>query len=200
MQEVWREISGYEGYYEISNLGKVRSVDRLDCSKHLRKGKEIKLKTDKDGYKVVCLCRGNRKYYKVHRLVAMTFIPNPLDFPQVNHKNELKYDNSADNLEWCSTKYNSNYGTRNKKISRSKIGKPQIYNQKENNYFYGKHFFGKNNPKSKKVIQLSLEDQYIKEYDCINTAGRETGIHPAGISMCCRGVRNTTGGYKWKFA
>ena len=112
-EEIWCPIKGYEGIYEVSDQGRVRS---------LKFGKERILKQGRnpEGYLLVCLCKnGEHKAYKVHRLVAQTFIPNPDNLPQVNHKDENKENNSVHNLEWCTNKYNSNYGTRNQRISKS---------------------------------------------------------------------------------
>lgn len=105
--ERWRDIAGYEGRYRISDHGRVFSL----ISRKL-----LFLNTNNCGYKCVYLYAagaGNYKNIKVHRLVAAAFIPNPLNLPQVNHKNENKADNHYSNLEWCSANYNNNYGTRN---------------------------------------------------------------------------------------
>ena len=110
--EIWCPIKGYESLYEVSDQGRVRS---------LKFGKERILKPGRnpEGYLVVCLCKnGEIKQCLVHRLVAQTFIPNPDNLPQVNHKDEDKENNSVQNLEWCTNKYNSNYGTRNDRCSK----------------------------------------------------------------------------------
>ncbi len=117
MIEVWKDIENYEGLYQVSNLGRVRSLDRIvGCGKQL-KGKEKAIFQDKYGYSVVCLCKdGFAKHWKVHRLVAISFLENPSNFPEINHKDENKENNRAENLEWCTTKHNINYGTRNEKV------------------------------------------------------------------------------------
>lgn len=105
MEEIWKDIKGYEGKYQVSNFGRVRS---------LRFGKERVLVgvKDKDGYLLVNLYKGGKHYNgKIHRLVAEAFIPNPDGLPQVNHKDECKSNNAVSNLEWCDAKYNINYGT-----------------------------------------------------------------------------------------
>ena len=112
--EEWKSIPGYECLYEVSNLGRVRSLDRYVKGKsesyRLHKGKVLSPGKDKDGYLQVCLCcNGKYKIISVHRLVAQAFIPNPDNLPMINHKDEVKTNNSVDNLEWCTVKYNSNY-------------------------------------------------------------------------------------------
>ena len=116
-EEIWRAIEGYEGLYEVSNTGRVRSVDRYvkysNGRIHLHKGKVLRPIKDRDGYLQVNLCYSGRiNSIKIHRLVAQAFIPNPDNLPQVNHKDEVKTNNNVDNLEWCDSKYNNNYGSR----------------------------------------------------------------------------------------
>ena len=103
MQEVWKDIKGYEGLYQISNTGKVKG---------LKRNKVLKPILQRSGYYYVDL---QRKRRLVHRLVAEAFIDNPDNLPEVNHKDENKLNNSVENLEWCDSKYNANYGTRNKR-------------------------------------------------------------------------------------
>lgn len=121
-EEIWKDIEGYEGIYQVSNLGNVRVLDRIVNSaiknndKVKRKGQILK-QYNKRGYLQVTLTVSNkRKYFNVHRLVAQAFIPNPNNLPQVNHRDENPKNNCVNNLEWCSAKYNANYGTRNSKI------------------------------------------------------------------------------------
>ena len=112
MIEEWRPVVGYEGLYEVSNTGRVRSLDRYvkTCygSYRLHKGKVLSPGIRPDGYLVVSL---QYRMFRVHRLVAEAFLPNPDNLPQVNHKDEDKSNNRVDNLEWCDSKYNNNYGT-----------------------------------------------------------------------------------------
>lgn len=122
MQEIWKDIKHYEGLYQVSNLGNVKTLDKYvnsgikNNNKVKRKGKLLK-QYNKRGYLQVTLTHNNkRKYVGVHRLVAQAFIPNPNNLPQVNHKDEDPLNNHVENLEWCTAKYNCNYGNRNSKI------------------------------------------------------------------------------------
>lgn len=120
MKEIWKDIIGYEGYYQISNYGNVRSLDRIDCKNRFRKGKDCKKILTEDGYYKAGLSKnGVEKRHFIHRLVALHFIENPNNLECVNHKDENKINNCVDNLEWCSREYNNNYGTRNKRIGEA---------------------------------------------------------------------------------
>ena len=121
--EEWRDIKGYEGKYQVSNLGRIKSINYKK-----RKGCEGILSPiyDSEGYCRVFLYKNNKsRKFTIHRLVAQTFIPNPNNLPQVNHKDENKANNYASNLEWCDCKYNQNYGTRNKRIGKT-LGKKTL--------------------------------------------------------------------------
>ena len=124
MDTVWKDVPGYEGFYVVSNTGQVKSLARTRLSK--RGGicpvpeRIMKQKTDKDGYKSVTLTRNaHDRSFRVHRLVAMAFIPNPHNYPVINHKDENPANNEMSNLEWCSISYNTSYS--NYKISRPVI-------------------------------------------------------------------------------
>ena len=172
MIEVWKDVIGYEGIYEVSNLGIIRSVERYDYSGHKRKAKTIAFVIDRDGYAKVhlCLC-GKSKYHFVHRIVATAFIDNPENLPQINHKDENKKNNKAENLEWCTSKYNKNYGRRAERFGRRR-GRP--------------------------VVCLETGQVFYSSGD----AGRNMGIRREDIHACCTGYRNThsAGGYHWAFA
>lgn len=126
MIEEWRTISGYEGLYEVSSYGRVRSVDRYVKGRYgnyrLHKGKILSLELSNSGYYFVELThKYKRKHFYVHRLVAEAFIDNLHSFRDVNHKDEDKTNNIADNLEWCDHKYNCNYGTKTERQKKTNI-------------------------------------------------------------------------------
>lgn len=128
MIEEWRPIEGYEGLYEVSSYGRVRSVDRfiVDSLGHRKfyKGKVLIPVKSNLGYLLVSLCcNGKHKGITVHRLVAQAFLPNPDNLPEINHKDEDKTNNSVENLEWCDRSYNINYGSRNIRVKETAIKK-----------------------------------------------------------------------------
>lgn len=179
--EVWKDIRGYENLYQSSTFGRARSLDNYrkgrNGSLRFCKGKILKPSTDKDGYLLVGLCKnGKQKTYKVHRLVAEAFIPNPNNLPQVNHKDENKQNNFVSNLEWCSAKYNSNYGTAIQRSSEKKI----------------------NGKKSKTVLQYTLDGQFVREWKSTAEAGRN-GYNHGAVAACCRGKLKKYKDSIWKY-
>lgn len=187
--EQWLSIDGYDGY-EVSNYGRVKSLG----NDKTRKEKILKQSTNKYGYQIVGICKGGKqKMFRVHRLVAMAFIPNLNNYEQVNHKDEVKTNNHVDNLEWCDCKYNINYGNRNERQAKAMIGKFG----KEHPMF-GK--FGKDNPKAKQVIQLTLDNQFVKTWGSIIDVERKLGYDNGYISKCCKGKLPHAYKYKWCYA
>lgn len=203
-EEVWRDIKGYEGLYQVSNFGRVKSLERFvkywRGGMLLRKSQTIKLNYDSDGYCIVGLSKdGTTLTKKVHRLVAMTF-PDLVDWTEeakdkpfdeivVNHKDENKVNNWVNNLEWCTVKYNNIYGNRLNNVSKHRINNPLI---------------------CKPVKQYTLDMEFIAEYPSAAEAERQTGIKHSSISKCCRGydinyyTKNKcnykqTGGYIWRY-
>ena len=115
--EIWRDIKGYEGKYQISDLGRIKS---LNYRGNTNQEHILKLKEARNGYNQVQLYKnGKGVFYLIHRLVAEAFIPNPKNLPEINHKDENKLNNNVENLEWCTRKYNNNYGSHNKIVGES---------------------------------------------------------------------------------
>ena len=139
----------------------------------VRRNQVLKPKIDRYGYETVVLSLHGRSHYRtVHRLVAQAFLPNPLGLPTVNHINEVKTDNRAINLEWMSVADNDNYGTRNEKMADTKSKRP--------------------------VVQIAL-DGTITRYKGVKDASRKTGINRCCIALCCKNLRKTAGGYRWRY-
>lgn len=179
MTEQWKPVVGYEGYYEVSNLGRVRSIDRKIvycngvCKTH--KGRIMKTWVSNRGREGLGLKKDTcQTYQSVHRLVAMAFLPNPDNLPEVNHKDENPLNNRVDNLEWCTSDYNRHYGTRAERASQ-KLWVPVIGIDKDGNEY---HFAS------------------IKE------AEEKTRANKNHISKCCLGAYGyrTAGGYRWRYA
>lgn len=180
--EEWRDVVGLEGIYMVSNMGRVKSLDRYAkvCGGGYRlvKGKIISVNKYKNGYSFVMLLNNKKSSsYLVHRLVAKAFIPNPDNLPQVNHKDEDITNNTVDNLEWCTPKYNANYGTRNTRCYES--------NRK---YF-------------KPIYQIDKDcGMIVRWWESIKCAARQLGIDDALIGRVCKGRGITAGGFVWRYA
>ena len=116
--EEWKDIKGYEGLYQVSNLGRVKSLSNTNT----RKEKILKPIYHARYYQITLSKNNIRIQYRVHRLVAEAFIPNPDGLPIINHKDENPLNNNVDNLEWCDSKYNNNYNGKGKRISKTKMG------------------------------------------------------------------------------
>lgn len=210
MEEIWRDVKGYEGLYQVSNLGRVKSLERFKKTRKNKNGRNgyihmqesIRIPTkDYKGYLRLTLCKeGKQKPFRVHRLVAQAFIPNPNNLPQVNHKDENKENNfvyinedgTADleksNLEWCTNEYNHNYGTRNKRSAEKHIGRKIPFEQIKNKIA---------------VLQINKDtNEVIRKYDSIKEAQICCGVktHYSHIGACCKGERKTAYGFKWRYA
>lgn len=156
-QEEWKPIPGYEGMYEISNWGRVKSY--LYCNSQKTSERILVPEHTLNGYYRVTLCKDRKeKRYMIHRLVAQAFVPNPSSLTQVNHKDEDKVNNYFENLEWCDQSYNNSYGTRLQRVFE-KLSKP--------------------------IVQLDKKGNFLNEYKSIAEAARTTGISQSYLSNCC---------------
>ena len=174
MKEIWKDVVGHEGDYEVSNLGRVWSN---------KTNKILKPHYNKLGYARLILRKDNKSIgASPHRLVAIAFIPNPHNLPEVNHKDENPSNNRLDNLEWCTKKYNNNYGT---KIQR-----------KVKNTDYS----AVARKTSKGINQLELDGTLVKTWSSARECARTLGIDNSRIGHCCRGAQMTAYGYKWEYA
>lgn len=178
--EIWRNIGvvrgiDFTGYYEVSRFGNVRSIDRWVHLKNGGKkfvyGSDVSKQEDKDGYLKVCLCYNGREItVPIHRLVALSFIPNPSNLPCVNHKDENKKNNDVNNLEWCDYKYNNNYGTRLQKV----LDKESI-----------------------PVVQLSMNGEFIKEWPSMMSIQENENFSESSLAVCLSKKRYVHGGFIW---
>lgn len=176
--EIWKAVEGFEGLYEVSNIGRVKSLGNGNSNN----SKERILKQARvKKYWKICLSKNGRvKFILVHTLVGKAFIPNPENLPEINHINENGLDNRAENLEWISHRDNCNYGTRNKRSSENRINHPL---------------------KSKKVLQFTKEGEFIIEYPSTMEAERQTKINHCSISRCCSDKKyKSAGGFIWRYA
>lgn len=199
MEEIWKDIEGYEGLYQVSDLGNVRSLKFSGGNKV----KLLKQNTNR-GYKQVTLRKnGKMKTCKVHRLVAMAFISNPNNYKEVNHKDENPSNNDVSNLEWCTSEYNKNYGTRNERASESKRGKHHSEETKKkiSESLKGK-YKGKDSPHAKPILMYNKEGNFIKRFECIHDANEYLGKgrYCSNITMCLTGRRKTAYGYIFQYA
>ena len=176
--ELWKDIKSFEGLYQVSTWGRVRSLDKYidvkirNVDKVLKRGKILKPVYYKNGYLTVGLCKNGKvtRFY-VHRLVAEAFIPNPENKPEVNHKDEVKSNNYRTNLEWMTTKENINYGTHTKRSAEKR---------------------------SKTVYQYDKDYNLIKEWSSASEAGRN-GFLRSHVNACCLGKCKTHKGFIWSY-
>lgn len=170
MKEIWKDIEGYEGLYQVSNLGRVKSLNY----NHTRKPKVLSLMNGSRGYMGIKLGKeGTITFKSVHRLVAQAFIPNPNNYPYINHKDENKKNNVWTNLEWCTAKYNTNYNNLPKRRGIKA---------------------------RKRVNQYDKQGNFIKTWDSMTSIYETLKYNSSGISSCCSGKYKTSHGYIWRYA
>ena len=180
MEEIWKDIEGYEGLYQVSNTGKVRKYII-----YRSKWKNLKLMKNNKGYYRVHLCKNKiSKEYKVHRLVGITFIPNPENKPEINHINGIKTDNRVENLEWNTHKENMTHAFY--KLKRQHIVSSNVKEKSKKN-------------KQKQVIQYAIKIEKIAKYNSIKEASEINNISRSAIGKCCNRKQKDAGGYIWQF-
>lgn len=179
-QEFWKDVAGYEEVYQISSLGRVRSKDHYVKTgryngTRLAPGKLLKPNKSSHGYLFIKTSKKyGSKHLAIHRLVAQAFISNPNNYPDVNHKDEVKDNNRLENLEWCNHSYNAKYGTCQQRLLKYK---------------------------QKAVCMIDLKtNQVLKTFISMKVAAREIGVSSVCISCACRGKSHTAGGYGWRYA
>lgn len=187
MEEEWRDIKGYEGYYQVSNFGNVKSLERVVCDGSIRASRIVKNRLDDKGYYHVNLRKDLiNKTAKVHQLVARAFIQNPEDKKWIDHINTIRTDNHIDNLRWVTPKENYH-----NKLSKAKM-------EYQNNMFV---FSGKINKNARSVIEYDLHGNYIREWACVRYIMESTNLKSnRGIYSCAYGdkkhLRDKV--YRWK--
>ena len=175
MREEWRPVVGYEGLYEVSNMGNVKSLNY----NHTGKEGILKPRKNRDSYLLVNLWKDAKmKTCLIHRLVATAFIENPEGYTEVNHKDENPKNNNVDNLEWCSVLYNNTYNDRAKKIGEKRRNDPKT---------------------SKPIIRIDKVTGLIAEFPSIMEASRQTGIDPGNLCACLKGRLKSCGGFVWYY-
>ena len=181
MVEIWKTIEDYPNYM-ISSMGRVKSLG----NNKTRKEKIRKLQNSKDGYLQIELWKnGNGKKYQVHRLVAEAFIDNPNNNPEIDHINTNKTDNRVCNLRWVTPKENmSNPLTKNKMRKNSHL----------------KNKFGIEHPKSKPIIQFTLDGKLVRKWESAKEVKRDLGFDNSSITKCCIGKCKLAYGFIWKYA
>lgn len=162
MKEIWKEIEEYEGLYWVSNIGRVKSKRKI---LQPIKGEYLKVGLSKNGI---------QKTLTIHRLVAQTFIKNKNNYNFVNHKDENKYNNFVNNLEWCTNKYNCNYGKRNIELSK--------------------------NLSKYKIIQKNKQNNIIRIWDNMWEITHKTNFKKSNIQKCCQKKQNTAYNFKWEYS
>lgn len=173
MREKSLDFLGYPNY-SVTDDGRVFSLNYHMSGKK----KEMKQRLCCGYNRIGLWICGEPKHFLVHRLVALAFIPNPDNLPEVNHKDECKTNNRLDNLEWCDSKYNNNYGTRTKRSSETHLNRKDL---------------------SKPVKQFTKDGRFITDYPSIAEAERQTGFDQTYISKCCKGRYKQAYGYIWRY-
>lgn len=205
MEEIWKDVVGFEGEYLVSSMGNIRSF-----KKYGKNGGLITPQIDKFGYPVAKLWRNGKPVFKkVHRIVAMAFIPNPENKPVIDHINTIRTDNRVENLRWCTVEENVNNPISKMKLSKTMTGrkaseetrrKLSLIRRGEGNSMYGKNHTEETKMKmSVPIVQYTKDGEFVAEYYGAKDASVKTGIHRQNIADALKGRRKCAGGFIWKY-
>lgn len=174
MVEIWKDIQNYEGMYQVSNLGRIKSLSRYDAlGRHVNEKILTPIEKPKKQYLIIGLKKdGKREWFHIHRLVGIHFIPNQLKLPEINHKDWDRKNNNVCNLEWCTREYNCKH----QRMRRGTGGR-----------------------RNRKIEQLELDGTVIQSFDSIKAAGEYLGKLGTNIGDCVRGKQKTAHGYMWRY-
>lgn len=179
MEEIWKDIPGYEGIYKISNLGKIKALRIWTGRMYIKREVLLKPTIARNGYYRITLSNNKKvKYVNMHRLIAETFIPNPNNYSYINHIDGNKQNNNINNLEWCTQSHNIKEAVR--------IGLRKTKTRGES-------------PNSRKVNQYDLSGNLIKEWNSMVEINEELGFDYTCISRCCSGIYKKSYGFIWKY-
>jgi hypothetical protein len=188
MKEIWKDIKNFEGYYQVSNLGRIRSITRkvsVVNGSRTTKGQILKpLKTKNGYYRIDLRLNQSHNYFLIHRLVAQTFIPNPNNYPYINHKDSNPLNNNVNNLEWCTQSYNIKYAYTNG-------------NAKPTAGCFKKGCIPHN---LSKVAQYDKQGNLIEIYASVKLASKSINRTTTSIFYCLAGRTKSCGGYIWRYA
>ena len=191
-EEIWKDIQGYEGRYQISNLGNVKSLNYRNS----KRSQNLVPKVNNYGYKWVELSNGiERKQLLIHRLVALAFIDNPLNYPIINHKDENPLNCTADNLEWCTNKYNVEYSMERHPERFITVKTSKRFERAKRDFYKLKTKYSNTH-----INQFSLKGEFIKQWLNFAELKHIKNYNSTSIKECCEGKRKTAYGYKWEFA
>lgn len=189
-EEIWKDVDGYDGTYKVSNMGRVKSVRYIDSAESVKE-KILSSPNNQNGYPSVSLCKyGRIKTFVVHRLVALAFVPNPLNKPHVNHKDGDKMNPKAQNLEWCTPYENNLHAFKNGLLTN---------NNRSKKVLNGEVFIKDgNHVKCRKIIQKDLYGKHIKVWNSLKEASFNSGIKYSDLTKACQ-LNISAGNFLWEY-